>query len=46
VSDDNPFSEAIFRTCKYRPDYPAGGFAMPIQPIDATQAANRSAGVS
>jgi len=27
VSDDNPFSEAIFRTCKYRPDYPAGGFA-------------------
>jgi putative transposase len=27
VSDDNPFSEAIFRTCKYRPHYPAGGFA-------------------
>jgi transposase InsO family protein len=27
VSDDNPFSEALFRTCKYRPDYPAGGFA-------------------
>jgi putative transposase len=26
VSDDNPFSEAIFRTCKYRPDYPASGF--------------------
>ena len=20
VSDDNPFSEALFRTCKYRPD--------------------------
>jgi len=27
VSDDNAYSEAIFRTCKYRPDYPAGGFA-------------------
>jgi len=27
VSDDNPFSEALFRTCKYRPDYPVGGFA-------------------
>lgn len=27
VSDDNPFSEAIFRTFKYRPDFPAGGFA-------------------
>jgi putative transposase len=26
VSDDNPFSEAVFRTCKYRPDYPYGGF--------------------
>jgi putative transposase len=26
VSDDNAFSEAIFRTCKYRPDYPPGGF--------------------
>jgi transposase InsO family protein len=23
VSDDNPFSEALFRTAKYRPDYPA-----------------------
>jgi len=22
VSDDNPFSEALFRTLKYRPDYP------------------------
>jgi putative transposase len=20
VSNDNPFSEALFRTCKYRPD--------------------------
>ena len=27
VSNDNAFSEAMFRTCKYRPDYPAGGFA-------------------
>ena len=27
VSDDNAFSEALFRTCKYRPDYPARGFA-------------------
>jgi integrase-like protein/transposase IS200 family protein len=26
VSDDNAFSEAVFRTCKYRPDYPHGGF--------------------
>jgi transposase InsO family protein len=26
VSDDNAFSEALFRTCKYRPDYPHGGF--------------------
>lgn len=27
VSDDNPFSEALFRTLKYRPDYPDGPFA-------------------
>ena len=27
TSNDNPYSEALFRTCKYRPDYPAGGFA-------------------
>ena len=27
VSDDNPFSEALFRTCKYRPDWPASEFA-------------------
>lgn len=26
TSNDNPYSEALFRTCKYRPDYPAGGF--------------------
>ena len=23
VSNDNPFSEALFRTCKYRPNWPA-----------------------
>ena len=27
VSNDNPFSEALFRTCKYRPDWPSRGFA-------------------
>lgn len=27
VSNDNPFSEALLRTCKYRPDWPAKGFA-------------------
>lgn len=27
VSDDNPYSEALFRTVKYRPEYPARGFA-------------------
>lgn len=27
VSDDNPFSEALFRTAKYRPEYPGGPFA-------------------
>lgn len=26
VSDDNPYSEALFRTTKYRPDYPVDGF--------------------
>jgi transposase InsO family protein len=26
VSDDNPFSESLFRTCKYRPSYPTRGF--------------------
>jgi transposase InsO family protein len=35
VSDDNPISEALFRSLKYRPEYPAGGsgdlgrFALP-----------------
>lgn len=27
VSDDNPFSEALFKTLKYRPSYPDGSFA-------------------
>jgi len=26
VSNDNPYAESIFRTCKYRPDYPTQGF--------------------
>ena len=27
VSDDNPYSEALFRTMKYRPEYPSEPFA-------------------
>jgi putative transposase len=27
VSDDNPFSESLFRTMKYRPEYPSQPFA-------------------
>jgi putative transposase len=27
VSNDNPYSEALFRTAKYRPDYPSRPFA-------------------
>ena len=27
VSNGNPFSEALFCTCKYRPDWPNKGFA-------------------
>lgn len=27
VSNDNPFSESLFRTMKYVPEYPRGGFA-------------------
>lgn len=26
VSNDNPFAESLFRTCKYRPDWPSAGF--------------------
>ena len=27
VSDDNAYSESLFRTAKYRPEFPARGFA-------------------
>jgi putative transposase len=27
ISDDNPFAESLFRTLKYRPEYPSSGFA-------------------
>lgn len=27
VSNDNPYAESIFKTCKYRPNFPIGGFA-------------------
>jgi len=27
VSDDNPYAEALFRTAKYRPEFPGRGFA-------------------
>ena len=27
VSDDNPYIESLFKTCKYRPEYPEKGFA-------------------
>lgn len=33
VSNDNPYSESLFRTCKYRPCYPEDGFAS----LDAAQ---------
>ncbi len=26
VSNDNAYAESLFRTCKYRPDYPVNGF--------------------
>jgi transposase InsO family protein len=29
VSDDNPYSESLFRTVKYRPSYPIGPFKNP-----------------
>jgi len=34
VSNDNPFSESLFRTMKYRPNYPDG----PITSVEAAQA--------
>ena len=27
VSNDNAYAESLFRTCKYRPNYPVNGFA-------------------
>jgi transposase InsO family protein len=29
VSNDNPYSESLFRTLKYRPDYPGGPLPQP-----------------
>lgn len=34
VSDDNPYSEALFRTLKYRPDYPTKPFANLLEAIE------------
>ena len=33
VSDDNPYSEALFRTVKYRPEYPK----KPFEDIEAAR---------
>ena len=33
VSNDNPYSESLFRTCKYRPDYPG----IPFPSIEAAR---------
>ena len=34
VSDDNPYSEALFKTLKYRPEYPSGPFE-DLQAVEA-----------
>ena len=34
VSDDNPYSEALFRTLKYRPEYPGKPFETPEAALD------------
>ncbi len=34
VSNDNPFSGALFRTCKYRPNWPTQGFATKAEAQD------------
>ena len=34
VSNDNAYAESLFRTCKYRPDYPANGFATLVEARD------------
>ena len=38
VSNDNPYSEALFRTCKYVPDYPVNGFATLSRPVSGCSA--------
>ena len=37
VSDDNPYSEALFKTLKYRPSYPDGAFATLAEAIKWTE---------
>ena len=37
TSNDNPYSEALFRTCKYCPSFPRGGFAGLAQARDWMQ---------
>jgi transposase InsO family protein len=34
VSDDNPFSESLFKTMKYCPEFPAGGFKSLAEAIE------------
>jgi putative transposase len=34
VSNDNPYAESLFRTCKYRPDYPS----KPFESLEEAQA--------
>ena len=45
VSNGNPFSEALFRTCKYRPDWPTKGFATKAD-AQAWVRANPPAGIT
>ncbi|KAI3611530.1 3-hydroxyacyl-CoA dehydrogenase (plasmid) [Cupriavidus necator H850] len=33
VSNDNPYAESLFRTCKYRPDYPGQAFGSDGVPV-------------
>ncbi len=37
VSNDNPYSEALFRTLKYRPEWPSSGFASLAEARDWVQ---------
>jgi hypothetical protein len=32
VSDDHAYAESLFRTAKYRPEFPAKGFAYLVNP--------------